>query len=65
MNELQLLCEDYEDCDILNIDETALYWKMAPDRTLATKAQAGGKKSKDCITLALTSNADGSKTFKP
>ena len=65
MNELRLLCEDYKDCDILNMDEIALYWKMAPDRTLATKAQAGGKKSKDRITIALTSNADGSETFKP
>jgi hypothetical protein len=38
---------------------------MALNRMLATKAQAKGKKSKDCITLALTSNADSSKTFKP
>jgi hypothetical protein len=47
------------------MDETALYWKMAPDRTLATKAQAGGKKSKDRIAIALTSNANDSETFKP
>jgi hypothetical protein len=38
---------------------------MAPNRMLTTKAQAGGKKSKDYITLTLTSNANGSKTFKP
>ncbi|KAM3067120.1 hypothetical protein ACMFMG_012221 [Clarireedia jacksonii] len=47
------------------MDETALYWKMVPSRTLATKAQAGGKKSKDRITIALTSNCTGTDRWEP
>jgi hypothetical protein len=33
---------------------------MAPTRTLATEALSGGKKSKDRITLAFTTNTTGS-----
>jgi hypothetical protein len=33
--------------------------------TLATEAGSGGKKSKDRITLALTTNADGSEKLEP
>jgi hypothetical protein len=32
---------------------------MSPNRTLATEASNGGKKSKERITLALTVNATG------
>lgn len=48
----------YADEDIFNMDETGLFWKMAPTRTLATEALSGGKKSKD--RLAFTTNATGS-----
>ena len=59
MNDLRTLCLEYDLNDILNMDETGLFWKMSPDRILATKAASGGKKSKDRITVALTSNATG------
>ncbi|PQM43520.1 hypothetical protein VC83_09647 [Pseudogymnoascus destructans] len=41
------------------MDETGLFWKMTPTRTLATEASSGGKKSKDQITLAFTTNSTG------
>jgi hypothetical protein len=63
MEELRRLCTQYELRDILNMDETGLNWKRTPDRTLATKSHSGTKKSKDRITIALTSNADGSEKF--
>jgi hypothetical protein len=47
------------------MDETGMNWKRTPDRTLATKAYSGTKKSKDRITIALTSNADSSERFPP
>ena len=53
----------YRPCDILNIDESGLYWKLTLDRTLATEASSGGKKSKDRVTVAFTVNADASKKF--
>ena len=45
------------------MDETGLFWKMTPNRTLATKAKSGTKKSKDRITITLTLNADSSEKF--
>ena len=65
MEHLRQLCKEYNLCDILNIDETGLNWKRTPDRTLATQAYSGTKKSKDQITIALTSNADGLEKFTP
>ena len=65
MERVRLLCAEYELRDVFNIDETGLNWKRTPDRTLATKSYSGTKKSKDRITITLTSNADGSKKLKP
>lgn len=59
------LCTQYELRNVLNMDETGLNWKRTPNRTLATKASSGMKKSKDRITIALTVNADGSEKFEP
>lgn len=64
MDEVRTLCTQYEPQNVLNMDETGLNWKASPNRTLATKSRAGGNKSKDRITLALTSNADGSEQFE-
>ena len=65
MERLRELCKEYELKNIQNMDETGMNWKRTPDRTLATKAHSGTKKSKDRITIALTSNADGSEKFVP
>ena len=63
MEEVRYLCTQYAPQDILNIDETGLNWKRTPDYTLITKSYSGTKKSKDYITIILTSNADSSKKF--
>jgi hypothetical protein len=47
------------------MDETGLFWKRTPDRSLATESRSGTKKSKDRITLALTANGDGSEKLIP
>ena len=65
MEALWQLCKEYELRNILNMDEAGLNWKRTPDRTLAIQSYSGTKKSKDCITIALTSNADGSEKFLP
>ena len=65
MDRVRQLCTTYEDYNILNMDETGLNWKRTPDRTLVTKSYSGTKKSKDRITIVLTSNVDSSKKFKP
>lgn len=61
MERVRQLASTYHDDDILNMDETGLFWKLTPDRTLATQAGSGGKKSKDRITLAFTVSASGKK----
>jgi hypothetical protein len=55
----------YPPKNVLNMDETGLYWKLSPNRTLATKASNRSKKSKDRITLALTVNATGTNKWEP
>ena len=65
MNDLRELCATYADRDIFNMDETGLFWKLTPNRTLATEARSGGKKSKDRVTVALTTNGDGTERLEP
>ena len=57
---------NYRLCDVYNMDETGLFYRMLPDRTLTTDSSVKGtKKAKTRITLALTANADGSDKLKP
>ena len=65
MEKLRIKCKAYERRDILNMDETGLFWKLWPDQTLATKKQSGGKHAKDRITIAFTVSADGSTDYDP
>ena len=53
----------YAPDDIFNLDETALFFRLGPNATLATGNVKGIKKSKDRITIALVTNASG--TEKP
>jgi hypothetical protein len=65
MEDLRAECSNYALKDTFNMDKTGLFWKLQPDRTLATQQISRGKKSKDRITLALTANADGSEKPEP
>ena len=51
----------YEPRDIYNMDETGLFYRTLPDRTLSIKGDEckGGKKSKDRITVSLCVNMVG------
>lgn len=53
--------------NIFNTDETGLFYKCLPDRTLTFKDEKchGGKLSKDRITVLLACNMDGSEKLKP
>ena len=55
------LISGYKPDDIYNMDETGLFYRALPDRTLAIKGQEciGGKKAKDRITLALCVSMTG------
>ena len=53
--------DGYEPCDIYNMDETGLFYRALPDRSLTVKGQdcKGGKRSKERITVALCANMAG------
>ena len=62
---LQSLLSNYELCNIYNMDETALFYRLTPNSTLATAPVRGTKKNKDRVTIALCANADGTHKLKP
>ncbi|XP_057335435.1 tigger transposable element-derived protein 6-like [Microplitis mediator] len=58
---------DYEPKDIFNADETGLFFKCLPDKTLIFKNEKcyGGKHSKERLTILLATNMTGSEKLKP
>ncbi|KAG5463055.1 MAG: DDE superfamily endonuclease-domain-containing protein, partial [Olpidium bornovanus] len=55
----------YALCDVYNMDETGVFYCMAPDYTIAQQPIEGRKKDKVRLTLAFTANADGSHKLQP
>lgn len=53
--------EKYAPSDIFNADEAGIFYKLTPDKTLKFKGEkyVGGKLSKDCITVLVSANMDG------
>lgn len=56
------LIEGYEPKDIFNIDETGLFFKCMPNKTLTFKGEkcSGRKNSKERVTVLVGANMDGS-----
>ena len=63
--ELQEILKGYHSSAIFNCDETALFWKMTPNKTLTTEASAGVKQDKKRVSLHFTVNADGTRKLYP
>ena len=63
--ELRKTLAPYAPQDKYNMDESALYWKASPDRTLASEDLSGTKKEKARITANFCCNADGSDKLPP
>ena len=58
--------KNFDPKNIFNVDETGLFFRMLPDRSLTTtEFTKGTKKAKDRITVTLCCNADGSEKLKP
>ncbi|UYV71483.1 hypothetical protein LAZ67_8003469 [Cordylochernes scorpioides] len=55
------IISNYACKDIFNADETGLFWRLLPDKTLHFKGETctGGKASKERITILLCCNMDG------
>lgn len=56
----------YNDSDIFNADETGLFYKLTPDRTLRFKQEKciGGKQSKVRVTVLVCANMNGTEKCK-
>ncbi|UYV66981.1 TIGD4 [Cordylochernes scorpioides] len=61
------IISNYACKDIFNADETGLFWRLLPDKTLHFKGETctGGKASKEPITILLCCNMDGSENMQP
>ncbi|GBC40583.2 CENP-B homolog protein 2-like [Rhizophagus irregularis DAOM 181602=DAOM 197198] len=62
---LRELCSNYPPERIYNMDETGFFYRLEPDRTLATKRLAGRKVNRERLSIALCANADGSHKLNP
>ncbi|XP_017475638.1 PREDICTED: tigger transposable element-derived protein 4-like [Rhagoletis zephyria] len=65
-NILPSLIQEYDKNDIFNADETGLFFKCLPSRTLAFRNEkcVGGKKSKERITVMVGSNWSGTEKLR-
>ncbi len=61
MNTLQGILQKYPPENIINADETGLFWKALPETTSAFRRIQckGAKQPKDCITVLLASSMAG------
>ena len=59
--------KEYKANDIFNCDETGLFFKMMPKRTLAFKGEPchRGKNNKERLSVLLCCNADRSEKLMP
>ena len=62
---LQDVIKRYDPCDVFNMDETGLFYRMPADKTISRNAIPGLKKEKSRITVAFAVNADGSERLIP
>jgi len=66
-NRLTTILDGYDANDIFNADETGLFYRATPDRSLVLSKEdcKGGKKSKERLTVLLCSNLTGTEKMKP
>lgn len=57
--------EEYGENNVFNCDETALFYKLAPSKSLVSKIRKGIKRYKDRITILLACNMSGTEKLKP
>jgi hypothetical protein len=64
---LPTLIDKYNENDIFNCDETALFFKILPDKSFVLKKEEckGGKRAKDRYTVLLCANWPGCEKLKP
>ena len=66
-DDIPKIVDNFKISDTYNCDETRLFFNLLPERTLAVKGDPchGGKRSKERLTVLLTTNADGTDKLTP
>ena len=66
-NRLPSLINCYAEHDVYNADETGLFFKLLPDRSMVLPKEScnGGKQSKERYTVLLCANWSGTHKLKP
>lgn len=64
IEKLPSICEGYKPSDIFNMDETGLFYRDTTRNTFFKKGEtcAGGKRSKERVTVALCASMTGEKS---
>jgi DDE superfamily endonuclease/Tc5 transposase DNA-binding domain len=62
---LRAIIGEYDLNDVYNADETALFFRMPPNATLATRPTSGTKRDKSRITVLLACSATGNTKLQP
>ncbi|XP_042903150.1 tigger transposable element-derived protein 6-like [Parasteatoda tepidariorum] len=64
---LPIILAGYEDRDVYNLDETGLFFRALPTKSLDEKAEVakGGKQAKQKLTVCFCANAAFEKEIKP
>ena len=60
MRSIRTLRGEYAEEDVFNMDETGLFWRMAPSSDLSTEARPGVKKDKSRVSIVCCTNFTGS-----
>jgi hypothetical protein len=60
LSDIRAVVDAYAKKDVFNMDEIGLYWRLQADNSLATHQVEGRKINKECITLVICVNSDGS-----
>ena len=65
ISRLPNIIEGYKADDIFNMDETGMFYKLLPDRTLCFRNEKchGGKRAKDRLTAAVCCNMSGTEKW--
>lgn len=65
LKNIREILKDYELKDIYNMDETGLFYRNAPSKTISRESVSGVKADKTRVTIGFFCNADGSSKITP
>ena len=65
VEKIKAVVSKYDRKDVYKFDETGLYYRRAPNKTISKQLISGVKVDKSRLTIGLLCNSDGSDKFEP